>query len=702
MVEASNGRLLGIDDVLLVPPDLATVITSHPSLSYLKDILTSEIIGFFNSTANLTLFLPVDSAWEALPHYERLYLESKYAADDLTRIVNMHAVSSDSVKYSELFKKGLKLTTIDGPQLEVSYSEDSQKVTVSGSELTESDIYAANGVIHTVSSLLVPPGALQLTPEKYLLVLNCTSFVSLLHSVDLKSLINDTETHWTILAPKDDVINIAGHNDLPPAGSDELKKMLQYHFIPGKWTSKKLKDHMLLETALEEPGLDGGRQVLDVEVSESLEKDKDGEKSIRFGGAGTIGEPVPVNNTLIYFVSRPLVPPTDPLTTASPSMNLSYFLVAIFQTSLADKLKYTPRLTLLLPHNSAFERLGALVSAYLTTQSPASKLDLERVIQHHAITGVEYASNLQNGSQRTYGTLEGTDLHVVRESSKSGGKTVILTPSGGWPEMRSTLYPVNTLTQTGVIHEVSDVMIPRSVDLTVGKLVRAAKGTIMASMVTKVGLDWILNGTAPPEGSPWADMGLSSVGWTLLCPTDDAFKGINLVELYADSEAVRDIVTQHLIPMQHPSTAPKDDIFDAIKNNRPIVLDDSTTYSSLLTGVSQSLYSDVVFRDVEGEGTVVGIKGARGADGRNDWAHVVAWGRSTTGGGTGGVIQIDRLLMPYYPPWWVKYGGPVAVLVGGIFVICGFFYVVRIIWKKDVTEATYEPIGGFGQEDDET
>lgn len=110
----------------------------------------------------------------------------------------------------------LSVTTIEGPHLEISYSEESNKVTVSDSELVEPDIYASNGVIHTVSSLLIPPGEFQLTPEKYLLVLNCSAFVSLLHSVDLTSFINDTETHWTILAPKNDVIELSGHGELPP------------------------------------------------------------------------------------------------------------------------------------------------------------------------------------------------------------------------------------------------------------------------------------------------------------------------------------------------------------------------------------------------------------------------------------------------------------------------------------------------------
>ena len=83
----------------------ATVVFTHPSLSYLRNVLTTEIVEFLNASSELTMFLPVDEAWEALPHYERLYLESKYATDDLTRIMNMHAVKpkKKQVYYSESF-----------------------------------------------------------------------------------------------------------------------------------------------------------------------------------------------------------------------------------------------------------------------------------------------------------------------------------------------------------------------------------------------------------------------------------------------------------------------------------------------------------------------------------------------------------------------------------------------------------------------
>ncbi|KAG2023062.1 carnitine/acyl carnitine carrier [Coprinopsis cinerea AmutBmut pab1-1] len=690
--DAGNGVLLGIDKVLEPPPDLSKVIESQPSLSYFNKILGSEILKRLNSTANLTLFLPVDEAWSNLDPYERLYLESEFANDDLNRILNMHAVVQHSVKWSDSFHSGLNLTSLDGTKLEIEVTPEGTKVATAN--LVQPDIYASNGVLHLVSDLLIPPDALQLTPEKYLLALNCTTFVSLLRSVDLRSLVNDTEKHYTILAPNDDIFTILGDSDLPEPGSDELRKLLQYHFIPGKWTPKKLEDGLLLETELKEEGLGGGRQVLSIDVSSGDPKKKQ-IGPIRFGGAAVIGEPVQVNGSVIYFLSRPLVPPADPLETALPDLDLSSFLAAVLSSSKAETLRSTPQTSLLVPYNAAFQRLGLLVTNHLLSSS--AKQDLENVLLHHTLSSIEYAPDLLKGGQHTFPTLEGSDIKL--EKTKNG--TIYVSPSGGWAGMRAELVPRNLLTKTGVIHELSDILIPRSVDITIGKLIRASKGSTMASLVNKAGFDWVLNGTAPPEGSEWEKMGLEGVGWTLLCPPDDAFKDFNLTQLYSDVNAMRTIVSQHLIPV--PVAIPKDiqgelDT-DPLNNNRPLVLDDAT-YSTVRS--EASAYGDLVFQKRIDDGQyVVGIKGARGTNGDQDWARVLSWGRSTTGSGTGGVIQIDRLLVPYQPKWWIEYGAPTAVGSLGVLIICGFFYGVRILWQRDTTEATYEPVGGFGRDDDE-
>jgi len=136
----------------------------------------------------------------------------------------------------------------------------------------------------------MPPGALQLTPEKYLLTLNCSTFVSLLHSVNLTYLVNNTNSKYTILAPQDDVLSIFGEGDLPEKGSKDLERLLKYHFLPGRWMPQDLKDAQLLKTELDEPGLGGKRQVVEVELSTDDDK-LVSSSSIRFGGVSIIGDP---------------------------------------------------------------------------------------------------------------------------------------------------------------------------------------------------------------------------------------------------------------------------------------------------------------------------------------------------------------------------------------------------------------------------
>lgn len=79
-----------------------------------------------------------------------------------------------------------------------------------------------------------------------------------------------------------------GEENLPPRGSEELKRMLQYHFLPGRWSPSKLKDGMLVKTELVDGRLGNDSQVLEVEVESKGDEDKD--KIVRFGGAGTIGD----------------------------------------------------------------------------------------------------------------------------------------------------------------------------------------------------------------------------------------------------------------------------------------------------------------------------------------------------------------------------------------------------------------------------
>ena len=124
-VEATNGVLVGIDGVLEPPPSMGTSLTigriSHrglnhclastipknPSLSYFSRIKNTQVDRELDDLSGLTVFLPIDSAWDSLHPIERLYLESEFSADDLIEILHGHAVAERDVFWSESFDPGV-------------------------------------------------------------------------------------------------------------------------------------------------------------------------------------------------------------------------------------------------------------------------------------------------------------------------------------------------------------------------------------------------------------------------------------------------------------------------------------------------------------------------------------------------------------------------------------------------------------------
>ncbi|KIM19356.1 hypothetical protein M408DRAFT_31302, partial [Serendipita vermifera MAFF 305830] len=229
-VSGTNCLLVGINDVLEVPKSLAAIIKDTPELSYLVNVLPEAQMQSLEKDPGLTVFLPEDDAWGVLHPVIRLYLESPFARGDLKWIVGMH-VADGKLGYSDRFGEATRIRTIEGNKLRVNASSP-DGITVSGAALRQRDVFASNGVLHTVSSLLLPPDSFTLNAEKYLLALNCSSFVGLLRSVNLTDLVTDQDAEYTILAPRDDVLDViesTGHGggSFPEKGTDELKKSLR-------------------------------------------------------------------------------------------------------------------------------------------------------------------------------------------------------------------------------------------------------------------------------------------------------------------------------------------------------------------------------------------------------------------------------------------------------------------------------------------
>lgn len=402
---------------------------------------------------------------------------------------------------------------------------------------------------------------------------------------------------------------------------------------------------------------------------------------------------------------------------------------------MTKKLRTTHSTTLLVPQNDGFEKLG-LLTDYLLLSDGDSRKALKKVIQHHMLDGVYYAADLGNDTTRTISTHEGSSVVIHN--------TMEVRESGLWNHT-TALVPRNDITQTGVLHEVRDVLLPKSLQVNVEDLARAAGGETMITLIKRAGLGKLLNGTLTMEDvnelddwkrthspkhnrtrsriSPHAEKSPAPIGWTLLCPKDSAFNSVNLTRLLNDPETLRALVLQHIIPIPPlSSSAPL-----MIHPELPLSFDDDATYNTLLS--PNSLRADLVFRVTSkppkssaptlpghdsGSELLVGIKGARGSDGLTDFARVLNYGRTTVraftpagvdvpGGSEprSGVLQIDHVLQPWVPDWWNAWGWAVAFGFIGCALITTFWGTTLFFWHRRSEEATYEPLDGDGTGEDE-
>lgn len=355
-----------------------------------------------------------------------------------------------------------------------------------------------------------------------------------------------------------------------------------------------------------------------------------------------------VGKSVIYLVSQVIEPPTNIIEVATSDLRLSNFVTALYAAKLDRNLKQQAAITFLAPLNDAFSKLG-LVMNYLLR--PQARGELKAVLRYHALNSVAYLETLRNSDNREarYDTLEGSPLFVDVSSNRT--RVTLEGPTiGGFPSS-GQLQPTNItesdlLTNTGVLHIVDQVLLPPTLDITIGKLLQGAKASIMPTFVEIANMTWLLEGRQPDDNATSSfsaktnkkhkhsredqgddDSATNLPSFTLLCPTDNAFGRINVTYYMHNLEALRKLVQLHVIPSdaversRDPSLAPSD--------GRPLTLSDDATYDTLLSvnEGGSSKYGTLAFRQFGQDGWVVGIKNAKSES--HDSARVVNFGRAT-------------------------------------------------------------------------
>jgi uncharacterized surface protein with fasciclin (FAS1) repeats len=139
-----DGTLL---DVATQTDDLSTLVTALDA---------AELGAAIGGDGPFTIFAPSNEAFDALPEgtVDALLLDDN--RDQLTDILTYHVVPG--VYRAADLQNGQTLETLQGETLSVTVIDG--RVLINGAEVIQTDVEASNGVVHVVSSVILPP-----TPE---------------------------------------------------------------------------------------------------------------------------------------------------------------------------------------------------------------------------------------------------------------------------------------------------------------------------------------------------------------------------------------------------------------------------------------------------------------------------------------------------------------------------------------------------------
>ena len=166
-VMAANGIIHIIDSVLLPPADemadeealgtIADIVAGNEDFSIL--LAAVEAAGLTEALAGegpLTVFAPTDEAFEAALAALELTAEELLGDTELlTSVLLYHVVEGAVDAETAISLDGQSAATLNGAEIAISVVDGS--VMINDATVTEPDVMAANGIIHIIDSVLLPP-----------------------------------------------------------------------------------------------------------------------------------------------------------------------------------------------------------------------------------------------------------------------------------------------------------------------------------------------------------------------------------------------------------------------------------------------------------------------------------------------------------------------------------------------------------------
>tara|TARA_R110000796_G_scaffold252631_1_gene389160 strand:- start:40083 stop:42092 length:2010 start_codon:yes stop_codon:yes gene_type:complete len=492
-VEAKNGIVHVIDKVLIPEAalvlleeiaesekTLVDVVVETESLSILEAaVIKTDLVATLNSTGPFTVFAPTDDAFVALlealgDNYNSLDDFDTEAEIALLKNILLYHVLSGEFTASDLAAGSVE-TAFAGNSIDINASGGSFTIgdaSMVEANITATDIFASNGVAHTIDKVLLPQAAIDyveaLTNGTLVDIVVSTEPLSILEAAVIKTGLVDTLNSagpFTVFAPTNDafiaLLEALGddYTSLDDFDTEAeialLKNILLYHVIPAQVKASDLTE-ATVETAFEGNSIDVIASGDTFVIGDASDVD-----------ATITGTDIIATNGVAHTIDKVLLPQAaidfvEGLTNGSlvdivvATEPLSILEAAVIKTDLVATLNSAGPFTVFAPTDDAFiallDALGNNYNSLDDFDTPDEIALLKNILLYHVIPAEVKAEDLAAGTVET--AFAGNSIEVI-----VSGDTFVI---GDASAVDASITGTNIFATNGVAHTIDKVLLPQA------------------------------------------------------------------------------------------------------------------------------------------------------------------------------------------------------------------------------------------------
>ncbi len=238
------------------PKGIYDIVLEDTQFSILKAAITQAGLTDFVKSANITLFAPNDAAFQA-SGYGTAAAVTALPVATLKSILYYHILNGEVKSDDPNILTTGGATAVQTANATTAYLyKNGNTLYVNGARITQADRVAANGIVHVINRLLIPPtGSIvaigQANSTLSLLIAAATRAASVNPALIAALTGAVSGTQLTIFAPTNAAFVAAGYKDVAAinaANPQTLANILAYHGVSGVAFSPQLQANTTLTT----------------------------------------------------------------------------------------------------------------------------------------------------------------------------------------------------------------------------------------------------------------------------------------------------------------------------------------------------------------------------------------------------------------------------------------------------------------------